>query len=360
MVPKTSIGGELIAFIQFLITYSKSRFIFFGQNFEKVKDLIVAILVVKRGKYSQSFLNTSFFILVSAALVAGPAIAENNPFIAGYLPQADAPDQAVLETDIYSLPIDTTISQKPRDRVISYKVEGGDTLASISKKFDVSVESIKWASNLKTNTIKPGQTIQIPPVTGVVHKVASGESIYSIAKKYDTDPQKIANWPFNEFADIDTFALTPGQTLYVPDGVMPEEKIRVPRPSGPQIAAGTPGTGNFVWPTSGSISQYPVWYHMAVDIANRSLPPVLAADTGTVSFAGCIKGGYGCHVRINHSNGYETLYGHLSRIDVSVGQGVAKGQTIGRVGSTGRSTGPHLHFEVRSGGRLLNPLSFLK
>ncbi len=360
MVPKTSVGEELVAFIQFLVVYSKSRLFFFGQNFEKVKDLIVAILIVKRGKYSQSFLNTSFFILVSAALIGGPVIAENNPFIASYFSQNEIPDQSVLETDIYSLPIDTTISQKPRDKVISYKVEGGDTLASIAKKFDVSVESIKWVSNLKTNTIKPGQTIQIPPVTGVVHKVASGESIYSIGKKYDTDPQKIANWPFNDFADIDTFALTPGQILYVPDGVIPEEKIRVPRRTGQQIAAGQPGTGNFIWPSSGSVSQYPVWYHMAVDISNRSLPPVLAADTGTVSYAGCLKGGYGCHIRINHANGYETLYAHLSRIDVSVGQGVAKGQTIGRIGSTGRSTGPHLHFEVRSGGRLVNPLGFLK
>ncbi|OGK56832.1 hypothetical protein A3J15_01910 [Candidatus Roizmanbacteria bacterium RIFCSPLOWO2_02_FULL_38_10] len=99
---------------------------------------------------------------------------------------------------------------------------------------------------------------------------------------------------------------------------------------------------------------------MAVDIANRGLPPVLAADTGTVSYASCLKGGYGCHVRINHANGYESLYAHLSQINVAVGNGVAKGQTIGRVGSTGRSTGPHLHFEVRQSGKLVNPLSFLK
>lgn len=359
MIPEISLLQEFLAYIRFLKQYFLSRLFYFYSNFEKLKDLIVAILVVKRGKYSQSFLNTSFFLLISAALIGGPAIAENNPFIADYLSQSDQ-SQTVLETDIYSLPIDTTISQKPRDSVIEYEVKGGDTLASIGKKFDVTAESIQWASGLKNATIKPGQKIKIPPVTGVVHKVNSGESIYSIAKRYDTDPQKIANWVFNEFADTDTFALTVGQTLYVPDGTPPQEKPAVPRGRAPAIAVGSPGTGSFIWPTSGSISQYPVWYHMAVDIASRALPPVLAADTGTVTYASCVRGGYGCHVRINHANGYETLYAHLSQINVSQGQGVSRGVTIGKVGSTGRSTGPHLHFEVRSGGKLLNPLSFLK
>lgn len=359
MTPNTSVKTELTAFVQFLYHYTKIRLMTFGHNFEKVKDLIVAILIVKRGKYSQSFLNTSFFVLVSAALVGGPIIAENNPFIAGYFASSDAGAQQVLAADIYSLPVNTTFSDKPRDVVIPYKVEGGDTLASIAKKFDVSVESIQWASNIKTSTIKPGQTIQIPPVTGVVHKVVSGDSIYSIAKKYDTDAQKIANWPFNDFADIDTFALTTGQILYVPDGVMPAERPVIRRTTAPRIAAGQPGTGNFIWPTSGTVSQYPVWYHNALDIANRSLPPVIAADTGTVTYASCIKGGYGCHIIISHSNGFETLYGHLSQIGVSVGQGVAKGVQIGVLGSTGRSTGPHLHFEIRVGGRTQNPLNYL-
>ncbi len=361
MVSNTSFFVELREYVRFLTNYAKTRILHFGVNFEKTKDVVVAVLVAKRGKYSQSFLNTSFLLLISAALVGGPAIAENNPFIANYFAQT-APEEAasVLAADIYSIPIDTSVSKKPRDRVINYEVKGGDTLESIAKTFEVDADSIKWATNLKTNTIKPGQKLQIPPVAGVVHKVSSGESIYSIAKKYDTDPQKIANFPFNDFTDLDTFALSPGQVLYVPDGVVPAEKPRLPSRRAPAIAAGTPGTGSFIWPASGTISQSPVWYHMAVDIANKALPPVLAADTGTVSYAGCLRGGYGCHVIINHTNGYETLYAHLSSINVSVGQGVSRGVTIGRVGSTGRSTGPHLHFEVRSGGRLLNPLGFLK
>jgi murein DD-endopeptidase MepM/ murein hydrolase activator NlpD len=99
---------------------------------------------------------------------------------------------------------------------------------------------------------------------------------------------------------------------------------------------------------------------MALDIASNALPPVLASDTGTVTFAGCIDWGYGCHVMIDHGNGFQTLYGHLSQISVSAGQVVSQGQQVGVMGSTGRSTGPHLHFEIRSGGVLQNPQGYLK
>ncbi len=350
---------ELSQFFIFLFSYAKSRLTTFAVNFEKTKDLIVSLLVVKRGKYSQSFLNTSFFLLVSAALIGGPVIAENNPFIASYLAQKEPAAESVLATDIYELPLKTSFSQKPRDTILDYKVKGGDTLVGIAKTFDVSVDTIKWVNNLKGELIKPGQTLKIPPVTGVVHKVVSGESIYSIAKKYKTNAQNIVNFPFNDFTDLDTFALRSGQILYVPDGVIEEAKPIAPRFVA-QIQAGVRGTSNFIWPTSGSITQSPVWYHMAVDIANSAAPAILAADSGTVSFAGCVGYGYGCHIIIDHGNGYQSLYGHLSQIDVSPGQAVTQGVKIGQMGATGRSSGIHLHFEIRSGGTLLNPLNFLK
>ncbi|KXK07724.1 MAG: Murein DD-endopeptidase MepM [Microgenomates bacterium OLB22] len=239
--------------------------------------------------------------------------------------------------------------------------KSGETLASLANTYEVSVDSIKWASNLKSDTIRPGDTLTIPPVSGVVHTVKAGESIYTIAKRYGTSAQAIVNYPFNDFEDLDTFALKSGQLLIVPDGVPPQEKRPIARgPQFNQISGGQQGSGTFIWPTSGGVSQYPIWYHMALDIANRSLPPVLASDTGSVSYAGCISGGYGCHIIIAHGNGFSTLYGHLSRIDVSVGQGVGRGQTIGQMGSTGRSTGPHLHFEIRKNGALQNPLGYLK
>lgn len=355
---------EITEFVHFTTHYFKGHLITYGTRFERVKDLIVAVLIVKRGKYSQSFLNTSFFLLVSAGIIAGPAIADNNPFIADYLNASQASSSSsVLDVDVYSKSTNTTFSQKPRDTIIEYEVKGGDTLESVGRKFDISVDTIKWANSLGGDTIKPGQTLKILPVTGIAHKVNSGETIYSIAKKYHTDAQAIVNFPFNEYADSETFSLNAGQTLYVPDGtILPEAAPRQNRPGGffnGPIVAGK-GSGSFIWPTSGEITTYPVWYHMAVDIANSSAPPVIAADAGTVTYAGCLNWGYGCHIIIDHGNGYQSLYGHLSRIGVSPGDTVSRGQQIGVMGSTGRSTGTHLHFEIRSGGTLLNPLNFLK
>lgn len=349
---------DLFQFFSFVKDYTKSRLLSAGKSFEGLKDVIVAFLIVKRGKYASSFLNTSFLMLVAAAIVGGPIIAENNPFIAN-LDQGGGNYQAsIISYNPYENSLSTIISVKPRDKIIDYEVKGGDTLAAIAKKFDVSVETIKWASNLVNDVIKPGQILKIPPITGVVHTVKSGENIYTIAKKYKTEAQNIVNFPFNDFADLDTFTLTSGQILYVPDGVIEEEKPVAPRFIA-QIQAGVRGSSNFIWPTSGSISQSPVWYHMAVDIANSSAPAVLAADSGTVTFAGCVRWGYGCHIIIDHGNGYQSLYAHLSSYNVEAGQAVSRGQTVGAMGSTGRSTGTHLHFEIRSGGTLLNPLNFL-
>jgi len=352
---------SILEFIFFLKEYFVKKSVNFGKRFEKFKDIIVAVLVVKRGKYSSSFLNTSFLILVISVFVAGPIIAENNPFLGLIEGRQGNLQAAVVSYDPYESSLSTIISAKPRDKVVEYTVQGGDTLESISKKFNVSIDSIKWASDIKSNTIKPGQELEIPPVTGVVHKVNSGENVYSIAKKYNTDAQKIVNFPFNDFTDLDTFALTPGQTLFVPDGVVPAEQPKyAPQQFVAQIQAGVQGSSTFIWPTSGSISQYPVWYHMAVDIQNRSAPAIIASDTGTVTYAGCVGYGYGCHIRINHGNGFETLYAHLSSIGVAPGQVVSQGQQIGIMGSTGRSTGTHLHFEVITGGAQQNPLNYLQ
>lgn len=352
--------SDLILFITFLKNYFRSRLINFGQGFERFKDLVVAFLIAKRGRYSQSFLNTSFFFLAVSTLIAGPIIAENNPFIGGFNNQNN---QIVINEVAYSpydQSLETVISDKPRSGLENYTVRTGDTLASIAKRFDISVETIKWANNLKSDVIKPGQILKIPPITGVVHKVVSGETVYSIAKKYHTNPQNIVNFPFNEFTDLDTFGLTVGQILFVPDGVIEEEAKPVAPRYLAQVESGVRGSSTFIWPTSGVITQYPVWYHMALDIANPGAPAILASDGGTVTFAECYPYGYGCHIIIDHGNGYQTLYAHLSKINVSVGQGVSQGQVIGIMGSTGRSTGTHLHFEIRSGGQLLNPLNFLR
>ncbi len=118
-------------------------------------------------------------------------------------------------------------------------------------------------------------------------------------------------------------------------------------------------SGDFAWPASGELSQGYAWYHPGVDIANRGAPDVLAADSGTVEYSGCTAGGYGCHIIINHGNSSKTLYAHLRKIYVESGQGISRGNAIGKMGSTGRSTGTHLHFEVIQSGTHVSPLSVL-
>ncbi len=352
---------HLRGYFLFWKRYLTVRTLIFGAEFEKVKNTVVALLLAKRGKYSSSFINSTLFLLVITAVIVGPIIAENNPF-ANEIDQNAAEQQSVFSYDPYENSLNTIISSKPRDKVVKYEIKGGDTIASIAKKFGVSVDTIKWANDIKSDTIKPGENLDIPPGTGIVHKVDSGDTIYSIAKKYNVDAQNIVNFPFNDYTDLDTFALSTGQTIFVPDGTIEQKKPGTTTGgyyAGP-IQAGSRGSSSFIWPTSGGVTQYPIWYHMALDIANNSLPPVIAADSGTVTYSGCIDWGYGCHVIIDHGNGYQSLYGHMSQLLASPGQGVTKGQQIGVMGSTGRSTGPHLHFEIRQGGTLLNPLSFLK
>jgi murein DD-endopeptidase MepM/ murein hydrolase activator NlpD len=204
-------------------------------------------------------------------------------------------------------------------------------------------------------------------VDGVRHKVKKGETIFTIAKVYGLDEnqaQGIVNYPFNEFQDDENFTLTVGQWLMVPDGVKPEEKA-APRPA---IAtrltpnAGTvSATGSFIWPASGLITQGYRFYHKAYDIANRAGGPILAADSGRVIVAGWPdNSGYGNRVIIDHGNGYVTLYGHLSLVQVQVGQTVNRGAVIGQMGSTGRSTGTHCHFEIRRNGVPEDPGIYLK
>jgi murein DD-endopeptidase MepM/ murein hydrolase activator NlpD len=349
---------EVEEWLSFLYQYSRKRIVIGAVNFEKGKDVLVDVLLIKRGRYGKHFLNISFLFIIAGAVVGGPVIAEYYPTV-----QQDTDNPPDYSESLSSLSADdlttaTVVSDKPRFDIIDYEVVKGDTLGSIADKFGISIDTIKWANSLKTEKLIPGQSLRIPPVTGIVQNVAPGDTIYSLAKKYKSDSQKIVNFPGNDFADLDTFALNVGQTLFIPDGVMPQAApIYKPAPV-PQFIAGA--GGKFIWPVQGVITQWPVSYHMAVDIANASAPPIAAGDAGVVSYAGCLRYGYGCHVIINHAGGFQTLYAHLSSYNVSVGQSVGRGQVIGRMGSTGRSSGTHLHFEVRKNGVLLNPLSFLK
>ncbi len=334
------------------------------RHLEKGKSVVAEKLYQGRGKMVRPFLHSGMGGLVILGVVLAPII--GSSLSQDSFAQTPAPS-AVLSSATETTEMSTDISDKKyRAEIIEYQVETGDTLSGVSQKFGISIDSIRWANDLASiNAIKPGQILKIPPTNGVIHKVKKGDTVYSVAKYYSIDPQGIVDYPFNTFINDETFALAVGQVLIVPDGTMP--KVELWSPGQVYIAQRTPDAGTvvasgaFVWPTSGKITQRFVWYHKGVDIANKAGTPVLAADAGKVIISGWPDNvGYGNRIFIDHGNGFITVYAHLSRIDVTVGQTVNRGNVIGLIGSTGRSTGPHLHFEVRASDKSQDPMAYLR
>ena len=347
-------SSELVGFIVKKLHISFIRF-------EKRKGFFVEALYKERGKLSRRLIHTGMAALAGVGMIIAPSVAREFPGRSVNPWEIPSPS-AVLSASTDTPETQTFISDKIRDKVIEYQVQEGDTVSSIAEKFGVSADTVRWQNNLLKDSIKVGQTLEILPVTGISHKVQKGDTVYSIAKKYDSSPQAIVDFPFNTFTNDETFELAIGQAIIIPDGVKPAEKPSAPRYRQITPDAGTVvASGSFVWPVGGSITQRFVWYHKGIDIANKAVPDVLAADSGTVVIAGWPdNAGYGNRVLIDHGNGYRTLYAHLQAVYVSPGQTVQRGNRIGRMGSTGRSTGPHLHFEVMLNGAYLNPLNVLK
>ncbi|MFH0814915.1 MAG: LysM peptidoglycan-binding domain-containing M23 family metallopeptidase [Candidatus Falkowbacteria bacterium] len=252
-------------------------------------------------------------------------------------------------------------------KITKYVVKSGETISSISKKFNISVDTILWQNKLKpTSTIKPGAVLEILPETGVTHQVKWGETLGGIAGKYKVDTNKI----LASNGLIDPTALRAGQTLIIPNGKLASYySIKTYTAAAPVAsvsklftAGKVTGTGNMLWPApSRVITQYFTWRHHGLDIGLPKGQPIYAADDGTIIKSQCgWNGGYGCYMIIDHGNGIKTLYGHASKLNVSVGDAVTRGQTIGLVGSTGKSTGSHIHLEVRVNGKAVNPLGYIK
>lgn len=328
-------------------------------RFETIKGVFAQTLYKQRGKFARPFVHSGMVAISAMGIMLAPVVSEQLPGIDNTL-NAISPS-SVLSAATEDPQTQTIVTDRQID-IVEYTVQDGDTVSSVAKKFGREESTITWENDLtKKSIIKPGQILRILPEDGVSHKVEKGETIYSIAKKHSGDPQTIVDFPGNTFVNDETFSLAVGQVLTIPGGVPAAEA-----PSRSAFARKTPdagtvvASGNFVWPAAGNISQGFAWYHQGVDIANRAAPEVLAADSGTVIATGWDSSGYGNKVVIDHGNGFVTLYAHLQKIYVVSGQRVARGNAVGQMGSTGRSTGTHLHFEIRTGGGFKNPLDFLR
>ena len=248
-----------------------------------------------------------------------------------------------------------------RTSVIVYEVQPGDTVLGIAQRFGLEGNSLLWANERLADNpdfLSIGQELNILPVDGAMHVVASGETVESLAKKYDVEVEAITRYEGNHLSE--PYALTVGQDLIIPGGVKPyvprviQYNASVSAPSNMQRA-----TGSFGWPMAGWISQGFWEGHRAIDIATSLGTPIVAADNGYVAAAQWSDVGYGRMVIVDHGNGFRTLYAHMQAYYVSVGQAVTKGQQLGICGSTGNSTGPHLHFEVILNGVRRNPFIYL-
>jgi len=258
-----------------------------------------------------------------------------------------------------------------RSTITYYIVGDGDTISSIAKKFGISVNTILWSNNLTAfSLIRAGNKLTILPISGVTYVVRSGDTVGKIARNFGIEENKI--FQYNSIRSANSLVI--GQTIIIPGGkqipagsttvakvisnkannvVAVIEKLVNPRKA--------PDSGSaMLWPTEGHrITQYFSWRHTGLDIANKVGTPLYAAADGKVEFSGW-SNGYGNNIVINHGGGKKTRYAHASKLFVKVGDTVERGEQIAAMGSTGNSTGPHIHFEVMINGTKYNPLSYIK
>ena len=281
----------------------------------------------------------------------------------------------------------TTIPSRPRTEVVTYTVVEGDTIFGIAEKFGLKPESILWGNTYilgdNPHNLFVGQELNILPVNGTYHRWSAGEGLNGVARGYNVNPEDIINWPGNNLdpntlGDWSNPNIEAGTMLVVPGGERSFVTWSAPRISrtnpgvakllGPgscgTVVDGAVGTNSFIWPTDHHfLSGYdysPSTNHFGIDIDGDLGNPLYAADNGVIVYAGWNNHGYGNVVVIDHGFGWQTLYAHMDVISVICGQSVYQGGVIGTMGSTGNSTGPHLHFEMlnEAYGKV-NPWNFL-
>jgi murein DD-endopeptidase MepM/ murein hydrolase activator NlpD len=336
-------------------------------------EVDVQVLVTPRAAASLAMLPISADSVLPAV---SPFVTNTNTSPAPQLTPTEAP---------------ATPTPAPAEPTI-YQVQAGDNVSSIAERFHLGQDTVVWANNLENDPdqLQVGQELTILPVDGVLYTVKQGDTLSAIAQRFQAQADAIAGYAPNHIGDNGMISI--GQKLLIPGGIKPQEARAVAQPvqaqpaasqdnaqaalpaTGARVpllgsalmipnAAGAPTNapaqpGRFAWPVSGLITQsYGTW-HGGIDIANSAGSPIGATDGGTIAFAGW-SGGLGNAIEVDHGDGFVSVYAHLQAISVQVGQTVNRGQLIGLMGSTGNSTGSHLHLIMLFNGTVINPLSYL-
>jgi len=342
--------------------------------------ILVVVGVMKAFNLPETELSGNTDNIVLADSVTEPTAMITAPeFAMGGAISTGIDRQANLHTVLPSI--------EDRQDVIRYTVEPGDSIFSIAERFNLQPETILWGNRYalgdNPHFIVPGQVLNILPVDGVYHMWSAGEGLNGVAMVYGVTPEDIINWSGNNL-DPETIGdyadpnIAPDTMLVIPGGKGTYTDWSTPRITRAEPATakylglgactesynGIIGTGTFIWPTTEHyLSGYdytPETNHFGIDIAGSLGNPIYASDSGVVTYAGWNDYGYGEMIVVDHGSGWQTLYAHLSQVNVTCGQEVNQGEIIGLMGNTGQSTGAHLHFEMRNDdyGRV-NPWDFL-
>jgi len=281
----------------------------------------------------------------------------------------------------------TIIPSRPRLEIVKYTVLEGDTVFGIAEKFGLAPETVLWGNYYilldDPHGLKPGQELNILPVNGTYHEWQQGEGLNGISEYYGVKPEDIINYPSNNLdsaavGDFSNPNIAPGTWLIVPGGRrefvswsaplgVTRENPAYARVLGPgacdPISGGAVGFGTFVWPSNdhylSGFDYSPAANHWGIDLAGNEGEGVYATDAGVVVYAGWNNYGYGNMILVDHGGGFQSLYAHLSGLNVGCGQSVGQGDVIGAIGNTGNSSGSHLHFEIMTSSFKLNPFDVL-
>jgi murein DD-endopeptidase MepM/ murein hydrolase activator NlpD len=308
-----------------------------------------------------------------AALVPEPTAQpeKKSPDVPLPAPGSEGSSGNGFESITRNIQLKTDMPERPRYSVEKYTVARGDSVFAIAQKYDITPETLLWANydELQDNphNLKPGITLNVPPTNGIYYQWKDGDTLESVANEFKANVDDIIGWPGNDI-DLTNPTVEPGSWVMVPGGQREFVQWLIPtiatgssgtsNTSSSSCPGGAVGSGAFVWPADNHyLSGNDYWSgHLGIDIAAGEGAPIYAADSGVVTMAqGGDNYGYGNVIQIDHGNGYSTVYAHLSVIGVGVCQSVYAGQWIGSAGSTGNSTGAHLHFEVRENGGFINP-----
>jgi murein DD-endopeptidase MepM/ murein hydrolase activator NlpD len=294
--------------------------------------------------------------------------------------QAEAEATAIpgSEPDAAALAASATPDAGPAQATFTYTIQPGDTIDSIAAAFGLDAAYIIWNNPLvdDPDLLLVGEALLIPSLNGIVYHVTLGDTLSDIAAVYQIDVQSIVGFVPNGLGSPDD--VTEGMVLLLPGAVPPPAPIPAAVTIAEESSGGGGGGGGapaisapassagFAWPYYGPITTYfgeprGSSYHKGIDIDGFGNwgAPIYAAAEGLVVLATWDDWGLGYHVVIEHNDGSRTVYGHMSEIWVSQGQYVGRGEAVGAIGSTGYSTGPHLHFEIWIGGVPVDPLYYL-